>query len=130
MSNAELQIYLANYPKEENVNILLANPKGRKLYDCENIFVIIGEKNPIVCIQVGKETDMDAAQVAVCEEDEKRNGWILCSEEMPEVPDGLADEECPEFIVMIKYAEEPTVLQLDPEGTWFDKFGEVYEVVA
>lgn len=33
---------------------------------------------------------------------EYNNGWILCSDRLPEVPEGTEDEDCPEFNVMIK----------------------------
>ena len=58
------------------------------------------------------------------------NGWILCSERMPEVPEGIDDDECPEFIVTIKGANKATTLKCASDGTWFDEFGNIYDAIA
>ncbi|WP_418751995.1 hypothetical protein [Frisingicoccus sp.] len=60
----------------------------------------------------------------------QQNQWIPVSVELPDVPIGTGDEECPEFNVMIKDACRPTTLKYAPDGAWFDDLGEVYEVVA
>lgn len=60
----------------------------------------------------------------------QQNQWIPVSVELPDVPIGTEDEECPEFNVMIKDACRPTTLKYAPDGSWFDDLGEVYEVVA
>lgn len=60
----------------------------------------------------------------------QQNQWIPVSVELPDVPIGTEDEECPEFNVMIKDARRPTTLRYAPDGAWFDDSGEVYEVVA
>lgn len=59
-----------------------------------------------------------------------KGGWILCSEQLPEVPEGIEDALCPEFNVIIKDSHEATTLKCDPEGTWFDDSGFVYRVTA
>lgn len=58
------------------------------------------------------------------------DGWIPCSEMLPEVPEGVDDVECPEFNVTINGAEEATTLKCSFDGTWFDDSGNLYEVVA
>lgn len=58
------------------------------------------------------------------------NGWIPVEERLPEVPEGLADEYCPEFNVTIKGAERTTTLKYSWDGTWFDDNGNVYNVIA
>lgn len=57
-------------------------------------------------------------------------GWIPVTDRLPDIPEGTKDEDCPEFIVTIAGAEKPTSLKYDPEGTWFDDFGNVYSVYA
>ncbi|MEE1443258.1 MAG: hypothetical protein UGF43_06525 [Blautia sp.] len=56
--------------------------------------------------------------------------WILCSERLPEMPEGIEDDYCPEFNVTIKGADKATTLKCAPDGTWFDDSGEVYNVIA
>ena len=58
------------------------------------------------------------------------NGWVLCSERMPEVPEGIDDDECPEFIVTIKGTNKATTLKCASDGTWFDDLGYTYDVIA
>lgn len=60
----------------------------------------------------------------------KRFNWIPVSEHLPEVPEGIDDDDCPEFNVTIKGADKATTLKYSPDGTWFDDLGEVYQVVA
>ena len=58
------------------------------------------------------------------------DNWIPVSERLPEVPEGTEDADCPEFNVTIKGADKATTLKYSPDGTWFDDFGEVYNVEA
>lgn len=58
------------------------------------------------------------------------DGWISVDERLPEVPEGLADEYCPEFNVTIKGAERATTLKYSWDGTWFDDRGDIYDVIA
>ena len=71
MKNSELQDYLSTFPDDVDVSYLLANPRKRKLYECVDVFGVIDAPNPIFCIDVGEEKDMDAEMVAACEEDER-----------------------------------------------------------
>ena len=73
MSNAEWQAYLANYSEKEDVNILLASPKERKLYKLDKVFLITDYETPLICIEVGESVDMDEQMVAECEKCEKEN---------------------------------------------------------
>lgn len=58
------------------------------------------------------------------------DGWIPVEERMPEVPDDMEDEYCPEFNVTIKGASRATTLKYSPDGAWFDDSGQVYVVIA
>ena len=60
----------------------------------------------------------------------QQNQWIAVSVRLPDVPIGTKDDECPEFIVMIKDACRATALKYVPDGVWVDDSGEVYPVVA
>ena len=92
MSNSELQTYLANYSGKEDVSILLASPKERKLFKCDKVFVITDYENPLICIEVGESVDMDAQMVAVCEECEKENDILEGQMEISDYP-GIVPEE-------------------------------------
>lgn len=58
------------------------------------------------------------------------DGWIPVDERLPEVQEGLEDMYCPEFNVTIKGAERTTTLKYSWDGTWFDDYGTVYNVIA
>lgn len=58
------------------------------------------------------------------------DGWIPVEERLPEVPDDMDDEYCPEFNVTIKGASRATTLKYSPDGAWFDDSGQVYVVIA
>ena len=60
------------------------------------------------------------------------DGWIPVEQRLPEIsrtPE--EDDECPEFNVTIRGAEEATTLKYSPaDDTWFDDNGYVYDVIA
>ena len=62
------------------------------------------------------------------------DGWIPVDERLPEVDadieETIEDDDCTEYIVTIKGAQESTVLKYSPDGAWFDENGFVYDVVA
>ena len=62
---------------------------------------------------------------------EYSNGWIPCSERLPEEPEeGLTDlDECDEYIAMIENADIPTALNYAGNGEWYCD-GEFYKVIA
>ena len=64
-------------------------------------------------------------------EKEYNNGWIPCSERLPEEPEeGLTDlDECDEYIAMIENADIPTALNYAGNGEWYCD-GEFYKVIA
>ena len=71
MKNSELKEYLNTFPDDAQVSVILANPRQRKLYKCVDAFGVTGEGQPIFCIDVGEEKDMNAEMVAACEDDER-----------------------------------------------------------
>ena len=60
------------------------------------------------------------------------DGWISVEERLPEISRTPGeDDECPEFNVTIRGAEEATTLKYSSaDGTWFDDNGYVYDVIA
>ena len=70
MKNSELKEYLNTFPDDAPVSVILANPRKRKLYELVDAFGVTGEWQPIFCIDVGEEKDMDDEMVAACEGDE------------------------------------------------------------
>ena len=71
LKNSELKEYLSAFPDDAPVNVILANPRKRKLYSLENIFYFTDQWQPVFCIDVGVEKDMDAELVTACEECEQ-----------------------------------------------------------
>ena len=67
MKNSELQDYLSTFQDDVDVSYILANQRERKLYECVNVFGVIDAPNPLFCIDVGEEKDIDADMVAACE---------------------------------------------------------------
>ena len=63
MKNSELKEYLNTFPDDAPVSVIIANPRKRKLYECVDAFGVTGEGQPIFCIDVGEEKDMDAEMV-------------------------------------------------------------------
>ena len=73
MKNGDLKKYLDEFKDDAEVSMVLTNPKERKLYEVEDILVVTGENNPILCICVGKESEMDEELQAAVEEDERHS---------------------------------------------------------
>ena len=74
----------------------------------------------------------EIAKIAVQEvAEEYKDGWIPCSERLPEEPEeGLTDlDECDEYIAMIENADIPTALNYAGNGEWY-RDGEFYKVIA
>ena len=62
------------------------------------------------------------------------DGWIPVEERLPEVDEDveeiIEDDDCPEYNVTIRGASESTTLKYSPNGSWFDSYGCVYDVIA
>ena len=76
------------------------------------------------CMNVIKKFVQEVAE-------EYNNGWIPCSERLPEEPEeGLTDlDECDEYIAMIENADIPTALNYAGNGERY-RDGEFYKVIA
>lgn len=88
MTNAELKEYLDGFPDGAQVSVILANPKKRKLYKIVNAMCITDFDQPVFCIEVGKESNMDAELVAACkecEQDAEKLAGQMQIEDFPEV---------------------------------------------
>lgn len=89
MNNGELKEYLNRFPDDASLSVILANPKKRKLYEINKIYIASDFEHPVFIIDVGKESDMDAEMVKACEEDENMEGQMEI-EDFPEyMPDGF-----------------------------------------
>ena len=71
MTNAELKEYLNGFPDGAQVSVILANPKKRKLYEVDDVMCITDSGRAVFCIEVGKESNMDAELVTACKECEQ-----------------------------------------------------------
>ena len=89
MKNSELKKYLNMFPDDENVVILLANPKERKKYEHVDTLAIIDQPIPILCIEVGKESDLDEDEIAACEEDEREAEQLAGQMNITDFPEVL-----------------------------------------
>ena len=89
MKNSELKEYLNMFPDEEDVVILLANPKMRKKYEHANTFCITDQHMPILCIEVGRELNLDAEEVAACEECEREAEQLVGQMNITDFPEVL-----------------------------------------
>ena len=69
-----LKEYLAEFADGTQVSVIIANPKKRKVYIPEEIFMIKDEKigKPVLCIQIAEEREMEEDEIKAAEEDEKR----------------------------------------------------------
>lgn len=69
--NSELKEYLNGFPDDAPVSIICANPRKRKLYKLEDVMFVTDQGQPVILIDVGEESDMDAEPVEACEECER-----------------------------------------------------------
>lgn len=88
------------------------------LYDVNNMRLVQGG------IYGLKEAIEIVNQVA----EEYKDGWIPCSEKLPEEPErGMLDmENLPEYNVVIKGADKATSLHYAGDGEWYDFITEAF----
>ena len=70
MKTKELIEYLQGFDAESEVVVITANPKERKKYDGE-MFGITDEGQPIFCIEISNESDLDEKEIAAAVQDER-----------------------------------------------------------
>lgn len=87
MTNSELKEYLNKFPDDAPVNIICANPRKRKLYKLENVIWVTDQGQPLILIDIGKESDMDAEMIAACKEDEKSADDLEGQMEIGDLPE-------------------------------------------
>ena len=71
MTNNELKEYLNTFPDDAPVSLIMANPRKRKIYEAVDVMFVTDQGQPLILIDVGNESDMDAEEVVTCEECEK-----------------------------------------------------------
>ena len=71
MKNSELKEYVNSFPDDAPVSIICANPRKRKLYKLEDVIWVTDQGQPLILIDIGEESDMDAEMVEACEECEQ-----------------------------------------------------------
>lgn len=70
MKTKELIEYLQEFDAESEVVVIAANPKERKKYDGE-MFGITDGGQPIFCIEISNESDLDEKEIAAAVQDER-----------------------------------------------------------
>lgn len=70
MKAKELIEYLQGFDGEAEVVIIAANPKQRKKYN-GNVFVITDGGQPIMCVEITEESDLDAEEITAAKQDER-----------------------------------------------------------
>lgn len=87
MKNSKVKEYLNMFPDDADFNILIANPKERKLYPVKDIGGINDMGFPVLCVEVGHEQDMDADMIEACEEDERNAENLEGQMELADFPE-------------------------------------------
>lgn len=76
----------------------------------------------------------NAIEIVKQEAEKYDNGWISCSERLPNKEEFLKayirNKYGAEFIVMIEGANRPTTLYLTTDGLWVDDCRNVHEVIG
>jgi hypothetical protein len=71
MKTKELIEYLQGFDAESEVLVITANPKERKKYDGK-MFGITDGGQPIFCVEVSNESDLDEEEIAAAVQDERK----------------------------------------------------------
>lgn len=126
-----------NVPSNDDMEEKIREHIAECLHRVDNIRSFIGSKeytsNDEKCIrniEVLKTSITALEEYLSSKKKNSNDGWIPVDERLPEVQEGLEDMYCPEFNVTIKGAEITTTLKYSWDGTWFDDYGTVYNVIA
>ena len=95
MENKLLKEYLGEFNEDSDVSIIIANPKDRKMYKSEIMFMIAPEdeeekEGPVICIEVGQPRDMDKEEPEMAMDVER--------EAQPELPRLKNNNQRKEFL--------------------------------
>ncbi|MFR2490632.1 MAG: hypothetical protein ACLS9B_08760 [Coprococcus comes] len=73
MENKKLKEYLDEFKDDAALHVIVANPQDRKIYVPYELNMICdkGQKDPVLCIEVGQPQNMDAELVEAAMEDER-----------------------------------------------------------
>ena len=89
MKNSELKEYLNTFPDDADVSVIIANPKGRKLYPLKEYCAITDMGYPVFGLQVGEPKDFDDEMIAAAEEDERNAQQLEGQMEIADFPEVL-----------------------------------------
>lgn len=89
MKNSELKEYLNTFSDDAPISVILANQRKRKRYEITGTFCVKDLGQPVFCIEVGKEVDMDAEEIAACEESERNADDLEGQMEITDFPEVL-----------------------------------------
>lgn len=70
MKTREMIKYLQGFDGESEVAVIAANPKKRKKYTGD-MFVITDGGQPIFCIEISNESDLDEEEIAAAADERK-----------------------------------------------------------
>lgn len=92
MENRELKEYLDRYKDDAEVSVIVANPEDRKVYEPEQVLVLMDDEmdKPCFAVKVGKSRNMDADEMRVAGECER--------EVQPELPRLKNNDQRKEFL--------------------------------
>lgn len=93
MKNSELKEYVNSFPDDAPVSIICANPRKRKLYKLEDVIWVTDQGQPLILIDIGEESDMDAEMVEVCEECERDAEDLEGQMQIEDFPEVMPDLE-------------------------------------
>ena len=71
MKTKELINFLQGFDADSEVLVITANPKERKKYDGK-MFGITDGGQPIFCVEVSNESDLDEEEIAAAVQDERK----------------------------------------------------------
>lgn len=72
----ELIEYLKTFPKDAELQTLIASPRDRLIFVPKEIFALSDASVPALCITVEGAESMDEEMVRICEEEERGSGAL------------------------------------------------------
>lgn len=87
MKNSELKEYLNTFSDDSEISLILVNPMKRKVCEVERVDFITDMGQPVFCVTVGEEKDMDSDIIAAREEDERNADNLSGQMEITDFPE-------------------------------------------